>query len=71
MNPDDAIRAHIDLEAKLSIGMHFGTFKLTDEGYDEPLTHLQEGLSRYNVTNFNVLKVGETRKFNTCPLSMG
>jgi L-ascorbate metabolism protein UlaG (beta-lactamase superfamily) len=29
--PEDAVRAHIDLGARRSIGMHFGTFQLTDE----------------------------------------
>ena len=31
MNPDEAVRAHLDVRARLSIGMHFGTFQLTDE----------------------------------------
>ena len=41
MNPDDAVRAHLDLGAKLSIGMHFGTFQLTDEAIDEPVRALE------------------------------
>ena len=32
MNPEEAVRAHLDLGARVSIGMHFGTFQLTDEG---------------------------------------
>lgn len=36
MDPEEAVKAHFDLGAIRSIGMHFGTFQLTDEGIDEP-----------------------------------
>jgi L-ascorbate metabolism protein UlaG (beta-lactamase superfamily) len=36
MNPDDAVRAFVDLGAKRFFAMHWGTFKLTDEPLDEP-----------------------------------
>ena len=36
MNPAEAVQAHLDLGAARSIGMHFGTFRLTPEGIDEP-----------------------------------
>ena len=32
MNPAEAVQAHLDLGAPSSIGMHFGTFQLTDRG---------------------------------------
>ena len=37
MNPEEAVQAHLDLEASESVAMHFGTFQLTTEGIDEPL----------------------------------
>ena len=37
VNPEEAVRMHRDVGARLSIGMHFGTFRLTDEGIDDPL----------------------------------
>ena len=37
MNPDEAVRAHLDLGAAQSVGMHYGTFRLTTEAIDEPL----------------------------------
>lgn len=40
MNPADAVTAHRDLCARRSIGIHFGTFKLTDEGRLDPVTAL-------------------------------
>jgi L-ascorbate metabolism protein UlaG (beta-lactamase superfamily) len=36
MNPAEAVEAHRMLEAQRSLGMHWGTFQLTDEGIDEP-----------------------------------
>ncbi|MES1951809.1 hypothetical protein S4A8_13184 [Salinisphaera sp. S4-8] len=36
MNPADAVDAHQILDAQQSIGIHFATFKLTDEGQAEP-----------------------------------
>jgi L-ascorbate metabolism protein UlaG (beta-lactamase superfamily) len=36
MNPEEAVRAFVDLGARRFVAMHFGTFKLTDEPLDEP-----------------------------------
>jgi len=36
MDPTDAVQAHIDLTADLSLGIHWGTFQLTDEAIDAP-----------------------------------
>lgn len=41
MNPADAVQAHLDLGPALSVGMHFGTFQLTDEAIDAPLEALE------------------------------
>ncbi|MDA3919462.1 MAG: MBL fold metallo-hydrolase [Salinisphaera sp.] len=47
MNPDDAVRAHLDLGAHRSIGIHFATFKLTDEGRLDPVTALAQARERH------------------------
>jgi L-ascorbate metabolism protein UlaG (beta-lactamase superfamily) len=44
MNPAEAVRTHIDVGAKRSAAMHWGTFQLTDEGYDEPVRALSDAL---------------------------
>jgi N-acyl-phosphatidylethanolamine-hydrolysing phospholipase D len=36
MNPPEAVRAHKELGARRSLGIHWGTFELTDESLDEP-----------------------------------
>jgi L-ascorbate metabolism protein UlaG (beta-lactamase superfamily) len=41
MNPDEAVRAHLDLESRRSLGMHFGTYQMTIEGIDAPLHALE------------------------------
>lgn len=50
MDPEEAVKAHIDLGAEKSIGMHFGTFQLTDEGIDEPERDLSINLLKYKVS---------------------
>jgi len=63
MNPEDAVKAHLDLQSKTSIAMHFGTFKLTDENFDEPVQDLETAKKKMNVFNFLIMDEGETRKF--------
>lgn len=62
VNPDEAVRAHLDLHARVSVGMHFGTFQLTDEGIDEPLRALEHARLPHGLTPeaFRVLDFGET-----------
>jgi L-ascorbate metabolism protein UlaG (beta-lactamase superfamily) len=65
MNPDEAVRAHLDVGARTSIGMHFGTFQLTDEGIDEPVEALESARIEHDVSPdaFRVLDFGETCLF--------
>ncbi len=35
IDPDEAVRAHLELGASISLGMHFGTFSLADDGIDD------------------------------------
>ena len=41
VDPAQAVRAHLDVGARRSIAMHFGTFQLTDEGIDAPVEELK------------------------------
>lgn len=60
MEPEEAVRAHRDLGSLFSIGMHFGTFPLTDEKIDEPV----ERLKKTKTENFMVLDQGESKIFS-------
>jgi len=64
MNPAEAVRAHLDLDAAASLGMHFGTFQLTNEGIDEPLRALDEARRASGVqpARFDVLAFGDSRR---------
>jgi L-ascorbate metabolism protein UlaG (beta-lactamase superfamily) len=63
MNPSEAVMAHKDLESRQSIGMHFGTFKLSSEAIDQPLIDLKEALVTEGLSHdkFVTLEEGETR----------
>jgi L-ascorbate metabolism protein UlaG (beta-lactamase superfamily) len=63
MNPAEVVRAHGDLGARQSIGMHFGTFQLTTESIDQPLADLKRALADSDVSEqaFHTLQEGETR----------
>ncbi|MGC9271974.1 MBL fold metallo-hydrolase [Acidiphilium sp.] len=66
MNPADAVRAFTELGARRAIGMHFGTFQLTDEAIDAPLRDLATArdAARLPAERFTTLDCGETRVFD-------
>jgi L-ascorbate metabolism protein UlaG (beta-lactamase superfamily) len=66
MNPEEAVHAHLALGADWSVGMHFGTFQLTDEAIDAPLIALEEARRAANLPaeQFTTLGFGETRVFD-------
>lgn len=61
MSPDDAVKVHQLLQAVTSIGIHFGTFHLSDEGFDDPAKELKSALRRHKVSPdaFKILEPGE------------
>lgn len=62
MNPDDAVRAHILLNSKQSIGMHYATFlEHPEQTIDQHKEDLGKALEEYNVQRekFLILKFGE------------
>jgi L-ascorbate metabolism protein UlaG (beta-lactamase superfamily) len=69
MNPAEAVRAHGDLGAKHSIGMHFGTFQLTPEAIHQPQADLNAARSQSRISDqeFVTLHEGETRIYRMPP----
>jgi len=64
MNPDDAVKAHILLNSKQSVGIHYGTFlEHPEQTIDAHETDLQAALIKYNVleSEFWILQFGEGR----------
>lgn len=64
INPEEAVQAHLDLGAKSSVGIHFGTFQLTDEGIDDPMKQLELAKEKLQVQDFVVPKFGESVIFS-------
>jgi N-acyl-phosphatidylethanolamine-hydrolysing phospholipase D len=65
MNPEEAGRAGSDLRAQRLLGMHYGTFDLTDEPIDEPPRRFRaagahEGFAAQDIW---LPAIGETRGF--------
>lgn len=58
LNPDDAVRAHLDIESKQSVGVHWATFQLGDEEPIQPSRDLVTARTTYGVNAFDVLTVG-------------
>lgn len=61
-NPEDAVQVHLDIKSKLSIGMHYLTFMLTDEPLLEPIERLKKALELKNLhkSSFNCIKIGSS-----------
>ncbi|MEZ5661810.1 MAG: MBL fold metallo-hydrolase [Burkholderiaceae bacterium] len=62
VNPEEAVMIHQDVGAQLSVGVHWGTFELTDEPLDQPIGDLAAALKKYDIdpTAFRLLRHGET-----------
>ena len=61
----EAVRVRADLRAARALGMHWGTFEhLTDEPLDEPprLLAAERDAAGLAVRDFDVMKIGETRR---------
>lgn len=66
MDPADAVQAQSDLDAPLSVALHFGTFQLTNEAYTQPLADLAAALQKAGqpAESFVYLSEGRTAVVN-------
>ncbi|MDD2676663.1 MAG: MBL fold metallo-hydrolase, partial [Methylacidiphilaceae bacterium] len=62
LNPMEAAQLHRDLKAGTSLAMHWGTFRLSDEPWEEPLQRLAEArqILGLSADAFRAPKLGET-----------
>jgi N-acyl-phosphatidylethanolamine-hydrolysing phospholipase D len=65
MNPEEAVRAALDVGAVRAIGVHYGTFDLTDEPLDEPPHRFHEAARAAHVADDHVWTppIGATNDF--------
>ncbi|KAL2222513.1 beta-lactamase superfamily domain-containing protein [Thermoascus aurantiacus ATCC 26904] len=65
-DPHDAVNIFQDTKCKKALGMHWGTWVLTEEDVLEPPKKLKEALKRNNIPEtgvFDVCNIGESREF--------
>lgn len=62
MNPDEAVKTLADVGAARGLGLHWGTFQLTDEAWDAPRKDLAQALETAGIPadRFPALLAGET-----------
>ena len=62
LNPEEAVQVHSDLRAHVSIAMHWGTFRLSDEPLGAPMSRLRTVLARSSISEFafRIAAIGET-----------
>lgn len=62
MDPTEAVQVHLDLPARRSIGIHWGTFALGDEAPDQPPRQLQQARAQAGLTaqQFDTIAIGAT-----------
>ena len=61
-SPSDAVQVHRDIKSKFSVGMHWGTFVLTDEPLADPPRLLKEEAAKIGLAPnaFIVIDIGQT-----------
>jgi N-acyl-phosphatidylethanolamine-hydrolysing phospholipase D len=65
VNPEEAVQVALDVRAARAVGMHFGTFDLTDEPLDEPPARFQAAAAERGLAADAawILDIGETRRW--------
>jgi N-acyl-phosphatidylethanolamine-hydrolysing phospholipase D len=64
VNLPEAVQIHLDLNAKRSLGVHWGTFSLSDEPLDQPIHELDAARREKGVPEnaFFIMPIGATRR---------
>ena len=73
MSPQEAVDAFLDLNARIFVPIHWGTFSLADEPLDNPPQVLQNTIDERELDSdrFWILKHGETRRVEESPVFAG
>ncbi|HEV8432762.1 MAG TPA: MBL fold metallo-hydrolase [Thermoanaerobaculia bacterium] len=59
IDPAEAVEAHKVLGADVSVPMHYGTFRLSDEGEAQPADDLRRAIAANGVSSFEIIRHGE------------
>ena len=65
VTPEEAVQAFVDVNARVLIGIHWGTFDLAEEPLDEPPVRMLAEARRRGIDSERawILKLGETRRW--------
>jgi L-ascorbate metabolism protein UlaG (beta-lactamase superfamily) len=63
VNEEEAVRIHLDVRSRLSVGVHWGTFRLCDDTIEAPQDGLPAARAKFGVSAdaFVLMAIGETR----------
>ncbi|MEW6705190.1 MAG: MBL fold metallo-hydrolase [Pseudomonadota bacterium] len=63
VNEEEAVRIHLDVKSRFSLGVHWGTFRLCDDPVEAPLDGLPRAREKHNVPadRFVLFALGQTR----------
>jgi L-ascorbate metabolism protein UlaG (beta-lactamase superfamily) len=63
--PEEAVQAFVDLDARVLLGIHWGTFDLAEESLDEPPRRMLAEIHRRGIDSERawIFKLGETRRW--------
>jgi L-ascorbate metabolism protein UlaG (beta-lactamase superfamily) len=66
VDPEEAVRIHRDLGARVSVGIHWGTFQLTDEPLDQAASDLAAAREKHGLGDgeFVTLRHGQTLRLD-------
>ena len=64
VDPAEAVQIHLDLGAKRSVGIHWGTFSLADEPLDHPIKALAAARAQQSIAEdvFFLMPIGATQR---------
>lgn len=69
VDPEQAVQIHKDVRARTSIGMHFGTFPLADDGMDEPVRDLAKARNKFGLKDEEFVTIAEGTSFCWSPVT--
>ncbi|MCQ8896121.1 MBL fold metallo-hydrolase [Limnobacter humi] len=66
INPEEAVKVHREVKSSRSLGVHWGTFELTDEALDQPLGDVDQAARRAGLKEgeFVMLEHGQTLRLD-------
>ena len=67
LNPEEAVKAALDVGARTTLGIHWGAFILTDEPMDEPPRRFLAEAGARGLEGAHVLPIGGALEVTTGP----